>query len=88
MRSGRGDDSVVIGILALMVCLIRLSRKIDLSLIDCFSFLSDVLSKSFGYNLLTFIILYNNLIPISLQVTLELVRFMQVSTRLLGFVLL
>jgi len=36
-----------------------------------------VLSKNFGYNLLTFIILYNNLIPISLQVTLELVRFLQ-----------
>lgn len=35
--------------------------------------------SKFGYNLLTFIILYNNLIPISLQVTLELVRFMQVS---------
>ncbi|XP_055314089.1 probable phospholipid-transporting ATPase IA isoform X6 [Sitodiplosis mosellana] len=37
----------------------------------------DLLNKNFGYNLLTFIILYNNLIPISLQVTLELVRFMQ-----------
>lgn len=36
-----------------------------------------MLSKNFGYNLLTFIILYNNLIPISLQVTLELVRFLQ-----------
>ncbi|XP_065215293.1 probable phospholipid-transporting ATPase IA isoform X3 [Planococcus citri] len=32
---------------------------------------------SFGYTLLTFIILYNNLIPISLQVTLEVVRFFQ-----------
>lgn len=43
--------------------------------------ISDVsptdLSKNFAYNLLTFIILYNNLIPISLQVTLELVRFLQ-----------
>lgn len=29
------------------------------------------------YNLLTFIILFNNLIPISLQVTLEVVRFIQ-----------
>uniref|UniRef100_A0A182T4T8 Uncharacterized protein n=1 Tax=Anopheles maculatus TaxID=74869 RepID=A0A182T4T8_9DIPT len=37
----------------------------------------DLLSKNFAYNLLTFIILYNNLIPISLQVTLELVRFLQ-----------
>lgn len=35
------------------------------------------ISKNFAYNLLTFVILYNNLIPISLQVTLELVRFLQ-----------
>lgn len=33
--------------------------------------------SNFGYNFLTFIILYNNLIPISLQVTLEIVKFMQ-----------
>ena len=33
--------------------------------------------SNFGYNLLTFIILYNNLIPISLQVTLEIVKFIQ-----------
>lgn len=32
---------------------------------------------SFFYNLLTFVILFNNLIPISLTVTLELVRFAQ-----------
>lgn len=44
---------------------------------DWYLGLSDVLSKNLGYNLLTFIILYNNLIPISLQVTLELVRFLQ-----------
>jgi len=31
----------------------------------------------FFYNLLTFVILYNNLVPISLQVTLELVKFIQ-----------
>ncbi|KAK3912291.1 putative phospholipid-transporting ATPase IA [Frankliniella fusca] len=36
-------------------------------------------SKNFGYNLLTFMILYNNLIPISLQVTLEMVRFIQAT---------
>lgn len=46
-----------------------------------FFFVSDVASKNFGYNLLTFIILYNNLIPISLQVTLELVRFLQVNLK-------
>lgn len=33
--------------------------------------------QNFGFNFLTFIILYNNLIPISLQVTLEMVRFVQ-----------
>ncbi|KAJ8934426.1 hypothetical protein NQ318_000643 [Aromia moschata] len=34
-------------------------------------------SQNFLYNLLTFLILFNNLIPISLQVTLEVVRFIQ-----------
>ncbi|KAJ8973941.1 hypothetical protein NQ317_002445 [Molorchus minor] len=34
-------------------------------------------SHNFLYNLLTFVILFNNLIPISLQVTLEVVRFIQ-----------
>ena len=34
-------------------------------------------STYFGYNLLTFIILYNNLIPISLPVTLEIVKYVQ-----------
>ena len=37
----------------------------------------DKKPASFLYSLLTFIILYNNLIPISLQVTLELVIFLQ-----------
>ncbi|XP_055915903.1 probable phospholipid-transporting ATPase IA isoform X3 [Eupeodes corollae] len=44
---------------------------------DWYLGIDDIKSKNFGYNLLTFIILYNNLIPISLQVTLELVRFLQ-----------
>ncbi|XP_073469514.1 phospholipid-transporting ATPase IB isoform X2 [Aquarana catesbeiana] len=38
---------------------------------------SEAISNNFGYNLLTFIILYNNLIPISLLVTLEVVKFTQ-----------
>ncbi|XP_071990429.1 phospholipid-transporting ATPase IB isoform X3 [Engystomops pustulosus] len=38
---------------------------------------SEAISSNFGYNLLTFIILYNNLIPISLLVTLEVVKFTQ-----------
>lgn len=37
----------------------------------------DASSDNFGYNLLTFIILYNNLIPISLLVTLEVVKYTQ-----------
>ena len=42
---------------------------------------SDLPTANFGYNLLTYIILFNNLIPISLQVTIEMVRFMQVMSR-------
>ncbi len=34
-------------------------------------------TNNFGFNFLTFILLYNNLIPISLQVTLEVIRFLQ-----------
>ncbi|XP_014674713.1 PREDICTED: probable phospholipid-transporting ATPase IA [Priapulus caudatus] len=37
----------------------------------------ELSSSNFGYNFLTYIIVYNNLIPISLQVTLEVVRFIQ-----------
>ncbi|KAK2176219.1 hypothetical protein NP493_675g03060 [Ridgeia piscesae] len=40
-------------------------------------FLKETNVASFGFNLLTFVILYNNLIPISLQVTLEMVKFAQ-----------
>lgn len=41
--------------------------------------LNEAMSKNFAFNLLTFIILFNNLIPISLQVTLEVVRFVQAT---------
>ncbi|XP_025986709.2 probable phospholipid-transporting ATPase IA isoform X9 [Solenopsis invicta] len=41
--------------------------------------LKEEMSKNFIFNLLTFIILFNNLIPISLQVTLEVVRFVQAT---------
>jgi len=40
-------------------------------------FVAEFESTYFGYNLLTFIILYNNLIPISLPVTLEIVKYVQ-----------
>nr|CDJ87636.1 ATPase domain containing protein [Haemonchus contortus] len=41
------------------------------------SFLQHDARTSFLWHVLTFFILYNNLIPISLQVTLEIVRFFQ-----------
>ncbi|KAK6043321.1 hypothetical protein COOONC_19174 [Cooperia oncophora] len=41
------------------------------------SFLQHDARASFPWHVLTFFILYNNLIPISLQVTLEIVRFFQ-----------
>ncbi|XP_032799496.1 probable phospholipid-transporting ATPase IA isoform X1 [Daphnia magna] len=41
--------------------------------------LEDLPTANFGYNLLTYIILFNNLIPISLQVTIEVVRFFQAT---------
>ncbi|XP_014207463.1 probable phospholipid-transporting ATPase IA isoform X3 [Copidosoma floridanum] len=41
--------------------------------------LDEVQAKNFLFNLLTFIILFNNLIPISLQVTLEVVRYVQAT---------
>ncbi|KDR21171.1 putative phospholipid-transporting ATPase IA, partial [Zootermopsis nevadensis] len=44
---------------------------------DWYIGINDLINANFGYNLLTFIILYNNLIPISLQVSLEVVRFVQ-----------
>ncbi|KAF5302279.1 hypothetical protein FQA39_LY10318 [Lamprigera yunnana] len=44
---------------------------------DWYIGLEEVFNQNFMYNLLTFIILFNNLIPISLQVTLEVVRFIQ-----------
>lgn len=40
---------------------------------------AEEMTKNFAFNLLTFIILFNNLIPISLQVTLEVVRFVQAT---------
>lgn len=44
---------------------------------DWYLGMDELATTNFGYTFLTFIILYNNLIPISLQVTLEVVRFAQ-----------
>jgi len=44
-----------------------------------FLLIAEEMTKNFAFNLLTFIILFNNLIPISLQVTLEVVRFVQAT---------
>ncbi|KAM4699539.1 LOW QUALITY PROTEIN: phospholipid-transporting ATPase IB [Discoglossus pictus] len=51
------------------------NRKYDES--NWYLGVNEAISSNFGYNLLTFIILYNNLIPISLLVTLEVVKFTQ-----------
>ena len=37
----------------------------------------DSVPNHFGYTFLTFFILFNNLIPISLQITVDLVKFIQ-----------
>ncbi|XP_028167946.1 probable phospholipid-transporting ATPase IA [Ostrinia furnacalis] len=44
---------------------------------DWYIGLTEAQNTHFGFNFLTFLILYNNLIPISLQVTAEIVRFFQ-----------
>ncbi|XP_047989999.1 probable phospholipid-transporting ATPase IA isoform X2 [Leguminivora glycinivorella] len=44
---------------------------------DWYISLQDAVNLNIGFNFLTFLILYNNLIPISLQVTAEIVRFFQ-----------
>ncbi|KAK6645447.1 hypothetical protein RUM43_001724 [Polyplax serrata] len=46
---------------------------------DWYIALGELGNSSFGFNLLTFIILYNNLIPISLQVSIEVVRIVQAT---------
>ncbi|KOB69934.1 putative p-type atpase [Operophtera brumata] len=47
---------------------------------DWYIGLNEAQNSNFGFNCLTFLILYNNLIPISLQVTAEIVRFFQSNT--------
>ncbi|CAH1730930.1 probable phospholipid-transporting ATPase IA isoform X2 [Aphis gossypii] len=44
---------------------------------DWYLQVDEFVTFKFAFNLLTFFILFNNLIPISLQVTVEVVRFMQ-----------
>lgn len=36
---------------------------------------------NFGYNLMTYIVLFSSLVPISIQTTAEIVRFFQVIFR-------
>jgi len=42
-----------------------------------FGFILDSIPHHFVYTFLTFFILFNNLIPISLQITVDLVKFIQ-----------
>lgn len=39
----------------------------------------EITFETFAWDFLTFIILYNNLVPISLQVSVEVVRFFQAA---------
>ena len=72
----------------LVECLIRFTlitfmqrfsipHSVCTSIAGCAFCFAEMSPFNFFYNLLTFVILYNNLIPISLQVTLELVKFIQ-----------
>ncbi|CAG8467752.1 4457_t:CDS:10 [Acaulospora colombiana] len=49
----------------------------ELSYLELFA--SNSILGQFGFNILTFLILFNNLIPISLIVTMEVVKFQQAS---------
>ncbi|XP_042904105.1 probable phospholipid-transporting ATPase IA isoform X3 [Parasteatoda tepidariorum] len=75
------NQILMLFLLLILLCLISAiaselwTKKHALS--DWYLGIDDLTSSNFGYTFLTFIILYNNLIPISLQVTLELVRYMQ-----------
>jgi len=57
----------------------RVSSCQRFNLISSSVIVAEQMTKNFAFNLLTFIILFNNLIPISLQVTLEVVRFIQAT---------
>lgn len=56
---------------------IPISSKVMCILMICLVPPTDGGAANFGLNFLTFIILFNNLIPISLLVTLEVIKFVQ-----------
>jgi len=57
----------------------RVRHRNGISILSPSVIVAEQMTKNFAFNLLTFIILFNNLIPISLQVTLEVVRFVQAT---------
>ncbi|VDL81336.1 unnamed protein product [Nippostrongylus brasiliensis] len=89
LKSGTVDSKTNTRIIFLFVVLVALAvvsavgaefwRKQHLPNDWYISFLQYDSRASFPWHVLTFFILYNNLIPISLQVTLEIVRFFQAS---------
>lgn len=74
-------QTLLLFVLLIIICLISsIASELWLSTHlkpDWYLGLNELTASNFGYNFLTFIILFNNLIPISLQVTLEVVRFIQ-----------
>ncbi|VDP48947.1 unnamed protein product [Heligmosomoides polygyrus] len=89
LKSGTVDQKTNTRIVFLFFVLVALAfisaagaefwRKENLPNAWYISFLQHDGRASFPWHVLTFFILYNNLIPISLQVTLEIVRFFQAS---------
>uniref|UniRef100_A0AC35U092 Phospholipid-transporting ATPase n=1 Tax=Rhabditophanes sp. KR3021 TaxID=114890 RepID=A0AC35U092_9BILA len=70
---------VLFGILVLLAGISTIGALIYHSKLENAWYLGTNRSNPFYWDFITFFILYNNLIPISLQVTLEMVRFFQAS---------
>ncbi|XP_023214433.1 probable phospholipid-transporting ATPase IA [Centruroides sculpturatus] len=75
------NQILMLFLLLIVLCLVSaIASEIwtkEHSTTDWYLGMDELSTTNFGYTFLTFIILYNNLIPISLQVTLEVVRFAQ-----------
>lgn len=70
---------IVIIIVILLFIIISIVSIPSIGRLLLWHLFSDLQARDFVLNFLTFVILYNNLIPISLQVTLEIVRFFQAA---------
>lgn len=68
---------IILVVLALVSAVANIILQGNGEVHDYFGLNSNSSATGFGWQFITFFILYNNLIPISLQVTLELVRVFQ-----------